>query len=270
MPDKKKIVEHYDAQYSGFATELYSAIRQEVFGIDYGQNGWQTVDEQDRILDWLKLDGSCRLLDVACGSGGPAMRIAESTLCAVTGIDINEKAIREAVSASARKSLDDRAKFRLVDGSTKLPFEDSTFDALTCIDAVNHLPDRSAAFSEWHRVLGPGGRLAVTDPIVITGPVTDEEMRIRSSIGFFIFVPPNEDERLLVEAGFRIESVDDVTGNMASIADKWKKARAGRERQLREIEGNETFDGQQTFFEMAARLAAERRLSRLLILAERP
>ncbi|MCO6512377.1 MAG: methyltransferase domain-containing protein, partial [Aridibacter famidurans] len=252
-----------------FSTELYESIRRDVFGTDYGQNGWQTANEQDIVIEWLRVGGTKGLLDVACGSGGPAIRIAELSNCPVTGIDINEKAISEANSAAASKGLEFRARFRIVDGSPILPFEDSSFAGLTCIDAINHLPDREAVFSEWSRVLCPGGRLAIADPIVITGPITDEELRIRSSIGFFVFIPPGVDEMLLEESGFRIESVTDVTENMALIADRWRKARAERESALREIEGPETFEGQQEFFETAATLAAERRLSRYLILAEK-
>lgn len=266
---EKRIVEHYAAQYSGFSTTLYTEIRREVFGTDYGQNGWQTADEQDRLLEWLEPGGSTRLLDVACGSGGPAIRIAGKTGCSITGVDINETAIREADIAAERAGVDRRAEFRIVDGSEDLPFEDSSFHFLTCIDAVNHLPDRRAVFADWHRVLKHGGKLAITDPIVISGPISDEEIRIRSSIGYFVFVPPGEDERLLADAGFRLESVEDVTGNMARIAEAWRKAREAREKELREAEGNDTYEGQQIFFETAARLAEERRLSRFLILAER-
>lgn len=267
MAEEGKIVDHYNAHYSGFATELYAGIRREVFGTDFGQNGWQTADEQDSIIEWLQLDGSSGLLDVACGSGGPAMRIAEKSGCSVTGIDVNAKAISEARSGALRNGLDSRSDFRIVDGTPELPFENSSFEGVTCIDAVNHLPDRRSVFAEWHRVLTPGGRLAITDPIVITGPLTDEEMRIRSSIGFFVFVPPRLDEELLAEAGFVIESISDVTENMARIALRWMEARAERARDLLEVEGRETFEGQQQFFKTAAMIARERRLSRFLILA---
>ena len=115
-----------------------------------------------------------------------------------------------------------------------------------------------------------GGRLLFTDPIVLTGPVTNLEIAIRASLGFFLFVPAGLDEMLLRETGFEVERVEDRTQNMAENAAGWFAARAARETALRRIEGDETFEGQQRFLETAATLAKEQRLSRFAILANRP
>lgn len=108
-----------------------------------------------------------------------------------------------------------------------------------------------------------------TDPIVVTGPLTDEEIAIRSSIGFFLFVPAGTDELLLANAGFELVECLDRTENMALMAGRWRDAREGRAAELREVEGDATFEGQQRFFEVAARLAGERRLSRFAFHAKR-
>jgi hypothetical protein len=98
---------------------------------------------------------------------------------------------------------------------------------------------------------------------VVTGALTSAEIAVRASIGFFLFVPPGLDERLLRETGFEVTDVVDRTENMAKSAQRWHDARAARADDLRRIEGEETFEGQQTFLEVAARLASERRLSRI-------
>ncbi len=88
----------YDAAYENFQTKLYEQIRREAFGEDIGQNSWHTADEQDRFLRWLELSPGKTLLDVACGAGGPALRIAAKTGCSVVGIDVHEQAVSTARS----------------------------------------------------------------------------------------------------------------------------------------------------------------------------
>ncbi|MBI1951099.1 MAG: methyltransferase domain-containing protein [Acidobacteria bacterium] len=263
-------VGHYDAQYGHFSSRLYAEIRAEAFGEDIGQNGWLTADEQDLFVGWLGLTPDSRLLDIACGSGGPTLRIAARTGCTVVGADVHEQAIAAARARTEREGLASRAAFERLDAGRPLPFPDHAFDGLICVDAVNHLPQRDRVFREWARVLRPGGCLVFTDPIVVTGPLTNEEIAVRSSIGFFLFVPVGTDERLLAGAGLEVLEVADRTENMARLASRWLAARQARAIGLKPIEGEPTFEGQQRFFEVAARLAAERRLSRFAFRARRP
>jgi ubiquinone/menaquinone biosynthesis C-methylase UbiE len=48
------------------------------------------------------------------------------------------------------------------DAGLPLPFADASFDAVVCIDAINHRPDRLGVLRDWHRVLKPGGRIMFT------------------------------------------------------------------------------------------------------------
>lgn len=193
------------------------------------------------------------------------LRIARRAGLFVVGVDAHEDAIRAARAGAEHRGLAARARFEQLDASRELPFGDRTFDAVTCIDAPNHLPDRPRVLAEWARVLRPGGRVLFTDPIVVTGALTHEEIAIRSSVGFFLVVPPELDARLLREAGFGSVTCTDRTENMARLAARRHAARAARARELRAIEGDSTDEGQQRFFEVAARLAAERRLSRFAL-----
>jgi ubiquinone/menaquinone biosynthesis C-methylase UbiE len=80
-------VDLYGASYRGLASDLYADIRREAFGEDIGQTGWLTADEQDLFLSWLELSPSSHLLDLACGSGRPTLRIAQKTECRVSSHD---------------------------------------------------------------------------------------------------------------------------------------------------------------------------------------
>jgi cyclopropane fatty-acyl-phospholipid synthase-like methyltransferase len=260
---------HYNANYENFQTELYAQIRREAFGEDIGQNSWLTADEQDRFLEWLDLSPEEFLLDVACGAGGPALRIAAATGCAVVGIDVHEQAVTTASSLAAQRGLAERAEFRSTDATGPLPFPDATFDAITCIDAINHFSDRPRVIAEWARLLKVGGRLLFTDPITLTGPLTNAEIAIRSSAGVYLFVPHGYDESVIVQCGLQLLVCENVTANMAKVAEARRAARASRSTALREIEGDQAYDGQQEFLAVAARVAREGRLSRFVYVSQR-
>jgi cyclopropane fatty-acyl-phospholipid synthase-like methyltransferase len=260
---------HHNANYGSFQTALYAEIRQEAFGEDIGQNSWLTADEQDRFLQWLDLSPGKTLLDVACGAGGPALRIAAITGCSVVGIDVHEQATGTARILAAQRGLAQRAEFRSDDATRPLPFADASFDAITCIDAVNHFPDRPRVIGEWARLLKPGGRLLFTDPITVTGPLTNAEITVRCSAGFYLLVPHGYDERTIAQSGLRLLVCENVTANMAKIAEARRAARASRSTALREIEGDQAYNGQQEFLAAAARVAREGRLSRFVFVSER-
>lgn len=261
---------HYDANYGNFESELYSEIRREAYGEDIGQNSWLTADEQDRFIEHLRLSPGKKLLDVACGAGGPALRVAAKTGCSIVGIDIHDQAIAAAKSLAAARGLSAVADFRIASATGRLPFTDREFDAITCIDAINHLPQRSATIGEWARILRPGGRLLFTDPITVTGPLSNDEIAVRSAAGYFLFVPAAYDRDVISASGLRLLFSDDVTENTARIAEGRRLARETREVALRKLEGDAGFEQQQKFLSVAARLARERRLSRFVYVAERP
>jgi|SRR5450631_4008255 len=260
---------HYNANYGNFQMELYAQIRREAFGEDIGQTSWLTSDEQDRFLKWLDLPPGKTLLDVACGAGGPALRIAAATGCSVVGIDVHEQAVTTASSLAAQCGLAERVEFRSLDATGPLPFPDASFDAITCIDAINHFPERPRVIAEWARLLKPGGRLLFTDPITVTGELTKAEIATRSSAGFYLFVPHGYDERVIAHCGLELLLCEDVTANMAKVGEARRAARAARSAALREIEGNQTYDDEQDFLAVAARVAREGRLSRFVYVSKK-
>ena len=195
--------------------------------------------------------------------------MAASTGCSVVGIDIHEQAISIAARLASRQLPNEQVAFHLIDATADLPFPDGSFDAITCIDAINHFPNRRGVVAEWSRVLKPHGRLLFTDPITVTGPLTNAEISTRSSAGFYLFVPPGYDELNIALCGLRLVAMENVTSNMAEVACRRYAARASRSSSLREIEGEREYTGQQEFLKIASRIAREGRLSRFLYVAEK-
>jgi SAM-dependent methyltransferase len=77
----------------------------------------------------------------------------------LTGVDVSREAV-----AKARIQLPD-AELEIA-GAESLPFPDATFDCVTCIEVLEHIPSnlRSAALVEIGRVLRPGGKLVLRVP----------------------------------------------------------------------------------------------------------
>jgi ubiquinone/menaquinone biosynthesis C-methylase UbiE len=263
-------VNYYNSTYENFAAEIAAQIRHETVGEDIGQNSWLSADEYRKFFQWLDLTPASKVLEIASGSGGPALFMARSTGCHITAIDNNENAIITANRQAKEQDLEAQVQFQQGDASLPLPFADGTFDAVVCIDAINHLPGRLQVLREWFRVLKAGGRILFTDPITVTGLLTNEEIAIRSSIGFFLFAPPDADSQLIQEAGFELLLREDATENVAQTSGRWHAARAKREADLIQIEGEATYHGTQRFFAITHKLSSERRLSRFVYLARKP
>lgn len=267
--DARDGLDDFYGSYGQWGERVLEEVRAETFGEDIGQNSWLTADELDRFLTWLELKPGNHLLEVASGSGGPARAVLRRTGSRVTGIDASEKAVAEATQAAARLGLSERLAFRVADANARLPFDDGAFDAVTCIDAMNHLLDRALVLAEWRRVLRPGGRAVFTDPVVVTGPVSNDELAARASIGAFLFVPPGVNEELVAKAGLDLIRTEDATENEERVAERWRDSRARHADALRRLEGEARFDGVQRFLEIVHRLTAQRRLSRRVYLVER-
>jgi SAM-dependent methyltransferase len=263
-------VDLFDSTYTHFTDRVLREIREATFGVDIGQNSWLTVDEYDQFLSWLEPRPGSQLLEVASGSGGPALYAARTTGSRVTGIDANESGVATATDLAARSGEVERVRFMTADANSTLPFPTDSFDGLLCIDSMNHFPDRPAVFREWHRVLRPGRRAVFTDPVVISGLVTNDELALRSSIGLFVFAPAGFNETLIAQAGFRLIRQADVTANAALVSGRWHQAREAHRDELLRMEGEERFEGLQRFFDAVHRLTSERRLSRIVYVAEKP
>jgi ubiquinone/menaquinone biosynthesis C-methylase UbiE len=255
--------------YGNFQADLYAEIRREAYGEDIGQNSWHTAEEQDRFLTRLELSSGHRLLDVACGAGGPVLRMAAITGCSVAGVDVHEQAVETARALARQQGLAECSEFHAADANGRLPFKDATFDATTCIDAINHFADRLRMLSEWVRLLKPGGRVLFTDPIIVTGPLANSEIAVRTSAGFYLVVPKGYDELVIAESGLQLLLAQDVTENMAKVSEGRRRARAARRAALCEIEGEQPFEKEQEFLSVTGTLAREGRLSRYVFVAQK-
>ena len=116
----------YDNVYGDFGSAAEAAVRQETYGEDIGQSSWMTVAEWRRFADQLQVGADSHVLEVGSGSGGPAVYLAAATGCQITGVDINERGIRNGERLAAQRGIADRVRFQRVDAGQSLPFLDAT------------------------------------------------------------------------------------------------------------------------------------------------
>ena len=266
MPSK---VDVYNSSYGNYERDAYREVRLETYGEDFGQTSWVNTAESHEIPRLLELTPGCSVLEIGSGSGRYALFVAEASHCQVVGVDVNAEGVRNASALADRQNSSAQVRFRQCDVSEPLPFADANFDAVFSNDVFCHIPGRLALLRELWRVLKPGGRMIFSDALVVGGTLSNEEIATRSLIGYYLFVPPGENEKLIAAAGFQLIDATDTTENAAEVARRWHDAREKRSSELSALEGKTNFDGLQKFLACVQTLTRERRLLRMLYLARK-
>jgi demethylmenaquinone methyltransferase / 2-methoxy-6-polyprenyl-1,4-benzoquinol methylase len=106
-----------------------------------------------------------RLLDVATGTAGVALRLTEQTDGFVTGLDLTEAMLRRGQANVAASAADGRVEL-LAGRAEELPFPDAAFDAVTFTYLLRYVADPAATLRELTRVLKPGSPMASLDFLV--------------------------------------------------------------------------------------------------------
>ena len=156
------------------------------------------------------LDATKRVLDVGSGVGGTSRCLAKEFGCRVTGIDLTDEYCRAAAMLSARIGLAHLVDFHRGD-STELPFDDQSFDVVWTEHVAMNIADKTRLYKEMHRVLKPGGTLAIYDVLAgAAGPVLFPVPWARTPDTSFL-VQPSELRNLLGEARFTVTDWSDTT-----------------------------------------------------------
>ena len=132
--------------------------------------GWEKWDQftmeflqaqADAIIESLDLSPNSRVLDIATGTGEPGLTMASIVSGgSVTAVDLSEGMLAIAEKKARLKGLLNFTT-QVADVSV-LPFEDDSFDAISCRLGFMFFPDMQLAAREILRVLKPGGKIAVT------------------------------------------------------------------------------------------------------------
>lgn len=116
-----------------------------------------------RLIELLEFDADWRSLDIATAAGHVAIACAEHVREAV-GSDLTPEMLDVARAQAAERGIDN-VSFELGDAEA-LPFDDDSFDLVTCRIAPHHFPNPDRFIAETARVLRPGGVFGLVDNVV--------------------------------------------------------------------------------------------------------
>lgn len=110
-----------------------------------------------RLMEYLDLQPTDRVLDCGCGMGYLSMVMGEISDCSIVSVDGDAERLRWAQR--------ERVPARLAQVDiNRLPFASNAFDKILLSEVLEHLPDDVAGLKELWRVLKPGGTVAVSVP----------------------------------------------------------------------------------------------------------
>ena len=112
-----------------------------------------------------------KLLDVAIGTGDLSLEIMKQKKAEhIQGIDLSQEMMRIGAEKVKKAGLEDKIAFDL-GSALEMPYSDNEYDALTCAYGVRNFSDLDKGLQEFHRVLKPGGQLAILEFSYPTNPI---------------------------------------------------------------------------------------------------
>ncbi|MFC4563007.1 methyltransferase domain-containing protein [Nocardiopsis mangrovi] len=163
----------------------------------------------DVLIGRLGVDVGHRVLDVGCGIGKPALRVARATGAGVLGISVNEGQVDDANRRARAEGLDRLVSFECAD-AMRMPYDDASFDAVLALESILHM-DRGVALREMARVLRRGGRLVLTDVLVPEGAGDADLLRRSEEVLNGGGATLDDYLRLTREAGLDVVELVDVS-----------------------------------------------------------
>jgi ubiquinone/menaquinone biosynthesis C-methylase UbiE len=150
------------------------------------------------LVTWCEPQPGDRALDVAGGTGALAEAMA-GRIAEMTVADVSEPMLANVPAWATR----------VVARAEQLPFEDETFDLITCVRALHHIESPTRALDEMARVTAPGGRIVVedflSDPDRATARRWERVERLRDP-GHQRMLEPGEARSRLLAAGFSVDA----------------------------------------------------------------
>jgi SAM-dependent methyltransferase len=231
--DYRSIGEHYASD--GLAVAILTALHKAGNDLDsITAQDLTPVDQlhtrgKDATLELAHLAGitpEMRVLDVGGGLGGPARTLATEIGCSVEVLDVTEEFCRAGEMLTTRTGLGDLVSFRYA-SALDMPHPDASFDAVWVQHSSMNIADKERVYAEIHRVLRPGGHLALHE--IMAGPVAPIHFPVPWARGpeISFLRLPEEVRALIASIGFDESAwVDDTASALRWFRERLAAANA--------------------------------------------
>jgi len=164
-----------------------------------------------RTVAAMKLPQRASIADLGCGTGTSAILLASQLNLQVSAVDISAANIARAAERAESAGL----AIRLAQADVHdLPFSDREFDAALAECTFSLFSDQARALAEIHRILKPGGQLAITD-MATSGPLPGDMADVLAP---WTCLADATDQETYIEkfkaAGFSVQEIADESESL--------------------------------------------------------
>ncbi|MFK7978137.1 MAG: class I SAM-dependent methyltransferase, partial [Halioglobus sp.] len=228
MPTDSNPTEHYNTVVHAWGELLGQNLHYGFFESANTDLATATEALTSQMLAAAKLQPNMNVIDVGCGTGKAACRMAEDFNADVVGISPSSECIDRANALTATIEGGGSASFQIGDG-TKMAFEDESFDRVWVMESSHLMQDKPALLSECARVLRPGGKVVLCDiilkrklPLERVIEYRDEFLLLRDAFGRAIMEPLTFYAATLESYGLHVELVRDISEETFSTFAHWR------------------------------------------------
>jgi SAM-dependent methyltransferase len=175
-----------------------------------------SVDKVRLLGDYLRLNEESRVLDIACGKGGPAIVLASAFGCRIVGVELRDSFAEDARTRVAAAGLDALVAVHTADAKS-FPLEPEGFDAALCLGAAfvwGAIGDAARALAP---AVKPGGFVAIGEPYWRTWPLPDGIDADEAGVGADEWLELRRTVERFTATGVAL------TGIIASSEDDWDR-----------------------------------------------